>query len=74
MEIINILILFNPAKIFLPLSLICFLAGVGIGLPILIAGHGVSTGSLLGIFAGVIFFLLGLIAEQLSLLRRNHTK
>jgi glycosyltransferase involved in cell wall biosynthesis len=72
MEIINIVTLFNPLKIFLPLSLICFFTGLGIGLPILIGGHGVSTGSLLGIFAGIIFFLLGLIAEQLSSLRKNH--
>jgi glycosyltransferase involved in cell wall biosynthesis len=73
MEIINIVILFNPSKIFIPLSLLCFLAGVGFGLPILIKGHGVSTGCLLGIFAGIIFFLLGLIAEQLSLIRKNRS-
>ncbi len=71
MEIINIVTLFNPAKIFLPLSLICFLTGLGFGIPIFINGNGVSTGSLLGIFAGIMFFLLGLIAEQLSLIRRN---
>jgi glycosyltransferase involved in cell wall biosynthesis len=72
MEILNIVILFNPLRIFLPIALICFIIGAGVGLPILIHGHGVSTGSLLGIFAGIIFFLLGLIAEQLSLIRRNH--
>jgi glycosyltransferase involved in cell wall biosynthesis len=71
MEIINIVILFNPAKIFLPLSAIFLITGLAFGIPIMVAGRGVSTGSLLGIFAGIIFFLLGLIAEQLSLLRRN---
>ena len=71
MEIINIVILFNPAKIFLPLSAIFIIAGIVVGLPILLAGHGVSTGSLLGISAGIFFFLLGLIAEQLSALRKN---
>jgi glycosyltransferase involved in cell wall biosynthesis len=71
MEIINIVILFNPAKIFLPLSFICLIAGLVIGLPILINGHGVSIGSLLCIFAGIIFFLLGLVAEQLSMIRRK---
>ncbi|MCK9613783.1 MAG: glycosyltransferase family 2 protein [Bacteroidales bacterium] len=74
MEVINIVILFNPMKIFLPLSLICLLAGFGVGLPLLLNGQGISTGSLLGIFAGIIFFLLGLIAEQLSLIRRNQSK
>jgi glycosyltransferase involved in cell wall biosynthesis len=71
MEIINIVILFNPAKIFLPLSGIFLITGIIIGLPILLAGHGVSIGSMLGISAGIFFFLLGLIAEQLSALRKN---
>ena len=71
MEIINIVILFNPAKIFLPLSAIFIISGLVVGLPILIAGRGVSTGSMLGISAGIFFFLLGLVAEQLSALRKN---
>jgi len=71
MEIINIVILFNPAKIFLPLAGLFVIAGLAIGLPIMLAGRGVSTGSLLGIFTGIIFFLLGLIAEQLSSIRKN---
>jgi glycosyltransferase involved in cell wall biosynthesis len=71
MEIINIVILFNPAKIFLPLSAVFILTGLAVGLPILIAGRGVSTGSLLGFSAGIFFFLLGLIAEQLSALRKR---
>jgi len=71
MEIINIVILFNPAKIFLPLSAIFMIAGIVVGLPFLLAGHGISTGSLLGISSGIFFFLLGLIAEQLSAVRKN---
>ena len=71
MEIINIVILFNPAKIFLPISGIFLVTGIAVGLPILLAGRGVSTGSMLGITAGIFFFLLGLVAEQLSALRKN---
>ena len=74
MEIINIVILFNPAKIFLPISLICIIIGLSIGVPIIIAGNGVSTGSLLAIFSGILFFLLGLIAEQLSMIRKSRNK
>lgn len=74
MEIINMVILFNPAKIFFPAAVICFLAGLGIGIPVLLSGKGVSTGSLLGIGAGILFFLLGLIEEQLSLIRKNSVK
>ena len=72
MEIINIVVLFNPMKIFLPVSLLSILLGLGIGIPILIKGHGVSTGSLLGLSVGVIFFALGLITEQLSAIRKHH--
>ena len=72
MEIINIVILFNPMKIFLPLSIITFLVGLIKGIPIFIKGQGITTGSALAITAGIIFFLLGLIAEQLSLIRRNN--
>ena len=71
MEILNIVIMFNPAKIFLPLSAVFMITGLAVGLPILLAGHGLSIGSMLGISAGIIFFVLGLIAEQLSALRKN---
>ncbi|MEI6884480.1 MAG: glycosyltransferase family 2 protein [Bacteroidota bacterium] len=74
MEIINIVILFSPMKIFLPLSLISFLVAGFWGFPLLIQGHGVSTGSLLGAITGLLMLMLGLIAEQLSLIRRNQHK
>lgn len=72
MEILNIVMLFNPIKIFLPLSLIFFFLGILWGLPIIIAGRGVSVGAALLILVGVITFLLGLISEQLSLLRKRN--
>lgn len=71
MEIIHIVILFNPMKIFLPLSLICFVLTGLWGIPLLLDGRGLSIGSLLGVILGLLLFLLGLIAEQLSLIRRN---
>jgi glycosyltransferase involved in cell wall biosynthesis len=71
MEIINILVLFNPMKIFLPISLITLILSLIWGVPLILKGHGVSTGTLLGVISAVIFFVLGLIAEQLSLIRRN---
>ncbi|MEO6000462.1 MAG: glycosyltransferase family 2 protein [Chitinophagaceae bacterium] len=65
-EIINIVVLFNPMRIFLPLSLLFFFAGISWAIPLLIMGRGLSTGAMLGITTGIIFFLLGLLAEQLS--------
>lgn len=70
MEIINILVLFNPMKIFLPISLITLILTLAWGVPLILKGNGVSTGTLLGFISAVIFFVLGLIAEQLSLIRR----
>ena len=71
MEIINIVILFNPMKIFLPLSLVTFVITMSWGVPLAWQGRGVSSATLLGIVASLLFFLLGLITEQLSLIRRN---
>lgn len=70
-EVLNIVMLFNPIKIFLPVSIIFFLLGILWGLPIVIAGRGVSVGAALLIIMGVLTFLLGLIAEQLSMLRKG---
>lgn len=71
MEILNIVILFNPNKVFLPLAIFFVSAGIIWGLPFLIRGEGVQAGTLLLIITGLLFFLLGLLAEQLSLIRRG---
>ncbi len=71
MEILHIVILFNPMKIFLPLSIISFVVTGFWGIPLILDGRGLSTASLLGLILGILLFLLGLIAEQLSLIRRN---
>lgn len=70
-EIINVVILFNPLRIFLPVAAVFMLAGALWGLPILLRGDGISIGTLFMIISGLIFFLLGLLAEQLSLIRRD---
>lgn len=70
-EIINIVVLFNPMKIFFPISLFSIVAGLAWGLPIIFLGRGLSVGALLALVTGLIFFFFGLIAEQLSLIRRS---
>jgi glycosyltransferase involved in cell wall biosynthesis len=77
MEIINIAMLFNPLRIFLSLSVLCIGFGFAWGIPILLRARGVSVGAMLAIVTGLLFFFIGLIAEQLSsmrlgLLDRNH--
>lgn len=69
-QILNMVVLFNPMKIFLPISVFLILAGIGWGIPIVLKGNGVSVGALLAILSGVIFFFLGLLAEQISIIRR----
>lgn len=71
MEIVNMIFLFNPMRIFLPISIGAFLISLGWGIPIILKGHGVSVGALLGFIASLLFFFLGLIAQQLTLIRKN---
>jgi len=70
-EIINLVILFNPMRIFLPISIASLVLGLGWGIPIVIRGGGVSVGAMLAIINGILFFLLALLAEQISLIRRD---
>ncbi len=69
MEIINIAMLFNPLRIFLSLSVLCIGFGFVWGIPILLRGRGVSVGAMLAIVTGLLFFFIGLVAEQLSAMR-----
>ena len=69
MEIINIAMLFNPLRIFLSLSVLCIGFGFAWGIPIMLRARGVSVGAMLAIVTGLLFFFIGLIAEQLSAMR-----
>ncbi len=70
LEIVNIIMFFNPMKIFGFISLILFSSGLLWSIPILLQGKGVSVGSMMLIVIGIIFFMLGLIAHQISLLNK----
>lgn len=69
MEIINIAMLFNPLRIFLPVSIFCIGFGFAWGIPIMLRARGVSVGAMLAIVTGLLCFFFGLIAEQLSSMR-----
>lgn len=68
-NVLNIAMMFNPLRVFLPLSLLFILLGIGWGLPFILMGRGLSVGSVLAIFTGLLFFVIGLIAQQLSAIR-----
>ena len=69
MEILNLVMLFNPLKIFLSLSAICIAFGILWGTPFLLLNRGMSVGAMLAIVSGLIFFFIGLVASQLSSMR-----
>ncbi len=70
-EILNIVILFNPMRVFFPIAILSILAALAWGIPIALRGRGVSTGAMLGFTTGLLFFFLGLLAEQLSQIRKD---
>ena len=70
MEIINIVVFFNPLRVFIPASLAFLLLGLAWGIPIVLQGRGVSVGALLAFTLASIFFVIGLLAEQLSQIRK----
>jgi glycosyltransferase involved in cell wall biosynthesis len=69
-EILNIVILFNPMRVFMPIATFLLVFGTIWELPFLFKGMGVSVGAMLLIVSGLIFFFLGLMAEQLSTIRK----
>jgi glycosyltransferase involved in cell wall biosynthesis len=73
-QVVNTTVMFNPLRVFLPISLVCILAGLAWGLPIVLLGRGVSVGAMLAIVTGLLFFVLGLLASQLSALRMERLR
>jgi len=70
-EILNIVVLFNPMRVFFPIAFLSITAALAWGIPIALNGRGISTGAMLGFTTGVLFFFLGLLAEQLSQIRKD---
>ena len=73
-QVLNITLMFNPLRVFLPISFFCILAGFGWGIPIVLLGRGVSVGAMLALVTGLLFFVLGLLASQLSAIRMERLR
>lgn len=69
-EIINIIMLFNPLKIFVSVAIFFGFITTLWAIPIFLKGSGLSVGALLGYLFAFFVFLLGLIAEQLGMVRK----
>ncbi len=74
MEIINMMILFHPMKVFLPVSIVIFTFGLMWSLYFMITKQVITTGGSFFMISGILIFLLGLITEQLAQIRRTGTK
>lgn len=61
--------LFNPLRVFLPLSMLFILIGVIWGIPYVLAREGVTVGAMMSVVTGVNVFGLGLLCEQVAQLR-----
>jgi len=71
-EILNIVILFNPLRVFVPIALMFITGSMAWAAAIYIINHrGLSTAAMLGFTTGLLFLFLGLLAEQLSYLRKK---
>jgi glycosyltransferase involved in cell wall biosynthesis len=69
MIIFKMIMLFNPLKIFTPISVAAFLLGVLYGVWNVIVHARIPNGSVLLILFAVVVFLVGLVSEQISALR-----
>jgi glycosyltransferase involved in cell wall biosynthesis len=73
--ILKITTLFSPLKVFLPLSLLVFSLGVGWYLyGLTVHAPRFPNASVVMILAGILFFMMGLISEQIALLRYDRSE
>ena len=75
MIILKIATLFSPMKVFLPVSALMFLSGLGYGLMriFLLDGRYGPTPAML-ITMSVVVFMVGLVSEQVAQLRFDQTE
>ncbi|PYR31569.1 MAG: glycosyl transferase [Acidobacteria bacterium] len=67
--LLKVITIFSPLRIFLPLSLVAFVAGGGYALWTILTQSHVTNSSVLLILLSVVIFLVGLVSEQISSLR-----
>lgn len=70
-EILNLLVLFKPLRLFLPLALTFILLGSIWGVRFLVMGRGLSTAALLLISVGVVVLSTGLLSEQNAIIIKS---
>jgi glycosyltransferase involved in cell wall biosynthesis len=72
--LLRIAVMFVPMRIFLPLSAVIFLPGFSYAIYRLILGRSWTLPIVISITAGLLIFALGLISQQISLLRMDRSE
>ena len=72
--ITKIATLFSPFRIFLPVSFLFFITGLGYYLFTFITQHRFTNMSMLLLSSAVIIFMMGLVSEQISQIRYNRAE
>jgi hypothetical protein len=72
--IFRIITLFNPMRVFLPLSLVLFAFGMIYGLSNVALNHRIPNGAVIVIMTSILVFLFGLISEQIAAMRFENTQ
>jgi glycosyltransferase involved in cell wall biosynthesis len=67
--VLRVAVLFNPMRMFIPISLMIGALGVAWGVPYMFLGRGVSVGAMLAIVTALLLFGLGLVCDQVSQMR-----
>jgi len=70
--ILRIIMLFNPLKIFAPVSILLILCGLGFGIYGYIFFSRFSNSAVLVTLMGVMMFFIGLLADQIAMLNRRN--
>jgi glycosyltransferase involved in cell wall biosynthesis len=69
MILLKVITIYSPLRIFLPISVACFAAGASYALWTILTQSHVTNSSVLLILLSVVILLVGLVSEQISMLR-----
>jgi glycosyltransferase involved in cell wall biosynthesis len=69
--IIRVIVLFNPLKVFIPSSIVLFIFGVLFTIYGIVVFHRAPNTGVLTILSSIILFFMGILADQISSIRRE---
>ncbi|MBN1884645.1 MAG: glycosyltransferase family 2 protein [Candidatus Krumholzibacteriota bacterium] len=69
--IVRVIVLFNPLKVFMPVSIVLFLAGALFTIYGIVAYRRAPNMGMLAILTSVLVFFMGIFADQISAIRRE---